>query len=377
MLTVGCERNEGVRRLDNTASLVLRNRLDTTGGAPPLTTVTGLAATSRHVYLGQREEQQLLMFTSDGEFVKTIGRSGGGPGEFRMLMRFGVLGDTLWTTDWNLRRLTFFSDTGGVLNMSGFEPREFAGTSTELLYQWLPETPTPNGALLGFGSFNDARALADGRIARAPLLRSSRLGTDIDTLGWYSIEHWAMFLRGQKGALYAVQPIGTDNFAIYDGPGGKVCTVERDFRPVRERVSEVVVQCVGVNADSLWRRTLEFEAIPLSQQTVDSVRAQQHVMYRRSFSPSEIDAALRLPTHWPPVTAGLAGTDGAIWLRGAVVNGQVVYTVLESGGALRYTIPVAESMRILWADATTVWAEERDENDVPLIARYTIRVSTP
>lgn len=371
MLALGCSTDGASESAQRSAQLVLRNRLDATG-APPLTTVRGLAATSRHVFIGQQNEQQLLMFTIDGRFVKTIGRAGGGPGEFRELMRFGVLADTLWTTDWGLRRLTFFSDTGSLLGTSAFEPDEPGRGNTELLYQWLPEAPTPDGPLLGFGSFNDARALADGRITRAPLLRSTRLGGEIDTLGWYSIEHWAMILRSERSGLYAVQPIKTDNFAIYDGAGGKVCTVERDFRPVRERRTEVVVQCIGASGDSLWRRTLEFEAMPLPASVVDSIRAQQHRMYRREFSPSDVDAALRLPTHWPPVTEGFAGSDGAIWLRGAVINHTVTYTVLDGLGALRTTIPVSSGVRILWADASTVWAEERDDDDVPTLARFSI-----
>lgn len=353
------------------ARLVLRNQLDPSG-APPLTTLRGVAATARHLFIGQRGEQQLLMFTIDGQFVQTIGRAGGGPGEFRELMRFGVLADTLWTTDWALRRLTFFGDSGNMLGTLAFEPVLPGGDTPELLYQWLPETPTRDGHLLGFGSFSDARALADGRITRAPLLRSTRSGGTIDTLGWYSIEHWAMILRNERSGLYAVQPIRTDDFAIYDGPGNKVCTVERDVRPARARTVEVVVQCIGASGDSLWRRTLPYEAIPLPGAVVDSIRSQQHRLYRREFSPSDVDAALRLPTHWPPVTEGFAGTDGAIWLRGAVIDDTVTYTVLDGTGSLRATIPVRSRLRILWADTNTVWAEERDEDDVPTLSRFAI-----
>lgn len=371
MLAPACSTDETSDSAQRTARLVLRNRLDATG-APPLTTVRGLAATSRHVFVGQQYEQQLLMFTTEGQFVTTIGRAGGGPGEFRELMRFGVLADTLWTTDWGLRRLTFFSDTGRLLGTLAFEPDDPENGARELLYLWLPEAPTADGHLLGYGSFNDARALADGRITRAPLLRSTRSGGAIDTLGWYSIEHWAMILRSERSGLYAVQPVKTDNFAIYDGPGGKVCTVERDFRPVRAQTAEVVVQCIGAIGDSLWRRTLEFEAIPLPTSVVDGIREQQHRIYRREFSPSDVDAALRLPTHWPPVTEGFAGSDGALWLRGAVINDTVTYTVLDRTGALRTTLPVSSGLRILWADSSTVWAEERDDDDLPTLARFSI-----
>ncbi len=371
LLAAGCRPADDPLPVERSAELVLLDRLDPTG-APPLTTVKGLTATSRYVYIGQQDEQHLLMFTPEGRFVKTIGRLGSGPGEFRYLMRFGVLADTLWTTDWELRRLTFFNDTGAVLGTSAFEPEVIVGAAEGRLYQWLPETPTQDGWLLGFGAFAEARVLAEGLIDRYPLLRSTRRGTAIDTLGWYSLEHGPMIIRGRRSMTYATQPIPTHAFAIFDGPGARACIVERDYRPVREGIAEVIVQCIGANADSLWRRVLAFEAIPVPQHTLDSIRTRQATRWRRSYTASEVEEALRLPTHWPPVTEGLAGADGSLWLRGAVVDGTVAYTVLDRTGESRTTIRVSEGLRILWADATTVWAEELDEDDVPVLSRFTI-----
>ncbi len=371
LLAASCRPTDRALSPERSAMLVLQHRLDPTG-APPLTTVKGLSATSRYVYVGQQDEQHLLMFTPEGRFVKTIGRAGGGPGEFRDLMRFGLLADTLWVTDWELRRFTFFTDTGGVLGTLAFEPEVVAGGSGDRLYQWLPQTLAPGGWLLGFGGQSGAWPLIEGRIDRFPLLRSTRRGTGIDTLGWYPIEHGAMIIRGRGRVGLSQQPIPASAFVIYDGPGAKGCIVERNYPLIREGVTQVTVQCIGVNADSLWRRTLEFEAIPVLKHTADSIRARLHALWRRSYLASEVDEALHLPTHWPPVTEGLAGADGSIWLRGIPVDGLVTYTVLDDTGESRTTIRIAEGLRILWADATTVWAEERDEDDVPMLSRFAI-----
>jgi hypothetical protein len=113
-------------------------------------------------------------------------------------------------------------------------------------------------------------------------------------------------------------------------------------------------------------------AFPLPGAVVDSIRAQQHRISPRSFSPSDVDAAFRLPTHWPPVTEGVAGTDGAIWLRGAVINDTVTDTVLDGSGLVRTTIPFHRRLRMRWAEASTVWAEELDDDDVPSVSRFAI-----
>src|SRR5687768_3681092 len=56
---------------------------------------------------------ELRFFGSEGKWVKSVGRRGGGPGEFEALGWLDVgAGDTLRTYDWSLRRLSVFSPDG-------------------------------------------------------------------------------------------------------------------------------------------------------------------------------------------------------------------------------------------------------------------------
>ena len=60
--------------------------------------------------------QELRVFDSGGRHVRTIGRQGEGPGEFgRLTPLAAVVGDTIWTWDNRLSRLTRFSTGGSVL----------------------------------------------------------------------------------------------------------------------------------------------------------------------------------------------------------------------------------------------------------------------
>ena len=68
------------------------------------------------VYVLDQQAQEIRVFAPDGSYVRTIGRRGGGPGEFRGA--FGVVFDrsnNLWTLDVNNARYTLFNDAGVLL----------------------------------------------------------------------------------------------------------------------------------------------------------------------------------------------------------------------------------------------------------------------
>ena len=62
------------------------------------------------------EARRLLLFDDKGKLVKTLGRRGSGPGEFRYVTSVTVLpGDSLLTFDKSLRRLTVWHPEGGYV----------------------------------------------------------------------------------------------------------------------------------------------------------------------------------------------------------------------------------------------------------------------
>ncbi|HEU4631072.1 MAG TPA: 6-bladed beta-propeller [Gemmatimonadaceae bacterium] len=64
---------------------------------------------------------ELRVYDSTGALVRTVGREGGGPGEFRTIRELWVLGgDSLAVYDSRLRRLTVFDDTGAVARSTNY-----------------------------------------------------------------------------------------------------------------------------------------------------------------------------------------------------------------------------------------------------------------
>ncbi len=98
---------------------------------------------------------------------------------------------------------------------------------------------------------------------------------------------------------------------------------------------------------------------------------------RLQFSADEVDAALYIPTHWPPVTEGIAGADGSIWLRGPALDGTTTYLVLSAAGDVTTRVSVPETLRVLWADRSTAWVQELDADDVPTLTRFSVQPALP
>ncbi len=67
---------------------------------------------SGYVYVADRQAQQIQVFGLDGEYRRTIGRLGSGPGEFRDLVSIAWVGDTLAGLDWRNARIGLFDRAG-------------------------------------------------------------------------------------------------------------------------------------------------------------------------------------------------------------------------------------------------------------------------
>lgn len=95
------------------------------GGGEPLYRIVGVAMSGDHIVVGNRGSHQLFLYDSAGDRVASVGREGGGPGEFRSLSAvLPMLGDSILTYDSGQRRYQVFDREGTFVRSFALEEFE-------------------------------------------------------------------------------------------------------------------------------------------------------------------------------------------------------------------------------------------------------------
>ncbi len=158
-----------------------------------------VAALDGDLFVFELTTMNIRRHDATGEFFNTVGRSGGGPGEFlRDNALMGVEGDRVWTWQRLPRRLTVFSRAGDLLQSTtipdiGLEARE-VGLARDRDLGAVPGRVEVigvdadgliHGSWVEEGSvLQNALARSEHTFVRAPRLRFGSLGEVVDTVGW-------------------------------------------------------------------------------------------------------------------------------------------------------------------------------------------------
>ena len=92
----------------------------------PIGTIKRLRVDQDHIYLMDTSLKRIMVFTAQGRFVRTIGRQGSGPGEFRFLYTMDVRNGLIACFDQGTRRITLFDSSGVFLNAFGARTKDSA-----------------------------------------------------------------------------------------------------------------------------------------------------------------------------------------------------------------------------------------------------------
>lgn len=334
--------------------------------------IGGLAVDGQQrVYVLDRMEKAVLVFSQGGELIRRFGRSGRGPGEFESPAAIGFLDDTLWVVDLALLRVTLFADSGEVLRTERvrYEPVE------PYLFPLPPAALLKNGVAIAVSALRP-RVLDDNPNLRTATVWIDRSGTVLDTLTLQDPHKGT--LRIPSAGHMAFQPLG-DNPLWAVEPGGEAVVVVARQVADAQNLPTFSVRRLLYDASVAFHREYEFTPTPVSDHLVDSlvdVAYSEIHQYRPGMRGlrESIRAALYTPRIHPPVRELLVGTDGTIWLRTDTIGApeQLWLVLSKQGDIVAHMSLPSPQFRAMQANSRFIWGVEKDELDVQYVVRYRI-----
>ncbi len=333
------------------------------------------------------QEALIRLWSSAGDAIGTIGRRGGGPGEFDTPKTIGWRGDSLWVFDSSLSsRISFFDESGTYLG--ALTPALDIGTAEQAADGIFP--PRPAG-LLGDGTVHGvtpafSRDVSEGRLTSIAHVRMKPDGSTIDTILTIPVGPEAVLgiARG-GGTLFSTQPFRDGVLSTLTSNGRAFLILERPSSRSGDQ-GEFRLTRIELDGDTAYSRSYPYEPTPLPTDTVESYisalaeRLQGSVGQRSGMATAKwvglIREAVYTPEFYPPVSQLVAGRDGTIWLaRSPATESSTEWLVLDKDGKPIGTVEIPGAMTLMVADRSMIWGIERDEFDVDYIVRY--RISFP
>ena len=291
-----------------------------------------------------RGSQELLMFGRDGEFLRSIGRRGEGPGEFMDAIELDFIGgDSIVVWDWHLGRLQLFEPDGSHGRSIRLQPPVF--------------NPTGHVGVLGqdgmaMGS-HDVRSFETELTAQfLQVLRYDWSGTLLDTL--------ATLRYGELGMVDAeARMMGSPIFesrGVFSTQGNLLYTSDGSSPEVRVHRGDRLESIVRWRPGDLSVRTEDVEAYKADY--MERYGNSQLVRKRLHAFPAK-DA-------FPAVMEIRIGAQGRIWTRTFARPGSTATEWLgfAETGAFICSLSVPPRFKVYHFDSSAVVGVHRDEMDV-------------
>lgn len=311
---------------------------------------------------------ELRFYDATGTHLRSIGREGGGPGEFQALRSVELLaGDTIVAWDWRAKRLSIFTPSGEFVRsvsptagMEGFGPQMhgvFADGSFVARPLFKPAAMFEQGGgrqrgTVGFPRYGyEDGALLD-TIAVVPgterYVQTAGDGISIRTIPFAREPHFTV--RGDRAYVGV-----SDRYEIgvYDARGGLLRLVRRAVDPV------------AVTDADVERFTEEYVERSLAARQSDDPGARREA--------AEEVAAMPVPETFPAFDEIVVDVDGDLWVREydrPAADGPWRWGVYDPDGRLLGTVETPRDLQILQIGGDFVLGRAEDELEIEHVRLY-------
>jgi len=318
--------------------------------------------------VSESDEPVLKVFSRDGRSVRTWGRRGDGPGEFREVTGLLSSGDSVWAYDGSHRRGTFYRNNGAL------------GKEVTFAQRSAPEIgPTfPLGdRYLGLATLYSAALAAPGGSQRRVLLVRTSGTIERDLVQPLLIRGYNTQLRlPGEGSMFLPLPVPLMDRVVV-AEGGASAVVARGAFDNRSGSRRLRVTKLDADGDTIFSKTILIGPAPVTTTYLDD---HQHNLVKAIVQrfPSELAAKRAVQeamktnaSQFYPVNGLIADNDGRIWIRTTLARND--WLVLGSSGAVLACAQAPVDLRLVAAAGRSVWAIKTDSDDVRFPQRFEIR----
>jgi len=346
----------------------------TAQGDPELTAPAILVTDSAHIYVLDPAAVGVHRFDRRGRWIETIGGEGDGPGEFRRPTAMGWLSDTLWISDRNLSRLSFFELGGAFVRSVRFTT--IFGPATVM-----PRNASSGGRIVSVPYVSVQSAT---EMDSLPILVLDEDGVVRDTLAWQAVGRVAVSVATPPGNGESIprtmsinHPFDRRSLLAHD-PHSRWLYLGT-WRRGADRQDDLELLRVTAAGD-----TAAFMRLPLGRITIsrNEVRSYAKRIYGRlpeSFrsrvSSGELTQAFLSQIARPSrtaVDAMVASEDGTVWLRGAspAATSSTQWVGYGPDGRFVGLVEFQEEYHLLAASGGMLWTVDRDPLGLPTITGW-------
>lgn len=320
-----------------------------------LTRVEGLDVDSRgRIYVADPLQGGVTVLSPDGRPLRTIGRPGWGPGEFKYVRNVQVMpGDSLLVYDAELYRISVFAPDSGKIAYG----RNLASTSTGTPPNWVEKLP-------------GQRALFATH--RQPYVAGASAADDHNRTQTVRLLEWDGRTRQDSVLVVPVlQPlivrngravgVASDPFArpalVRLGPNGKIYYGWGD---------SIAIAIHSLNGQPAGGFSLPFVGPGVTDRDVDAATEDMDKVFGRALRKS-------VPERWPAFRSFVVDDEGQIWLGLLAPNGQPTrWTAFSETGTPICSAALPPNVDVRLIRGRKAYAVATDEADVPQIRVYSV-----
>lgn len=212
-----------------------------------------------------------------------------------------------------------------------------------------------------------------------PILRMSRGGEILDTLGTVSVEGGRSVIRTDQISIHIRLPVPSNSLWDVSPADSSIIVVHR---PIPENAEEGTfrIQKFGSSGRVIFDRRFRFTPKPVPERFLDVARRRPETLdfISQRMDRSEVGQLLNdsipIPEFQPAITQLTVGRDGTIWLRRDGLDTETVrWIVFNTEGYVIAQLTVPSKLEILAAERGTVWGVMEDDLEVPYVVRYRVK----